>query len=206
MTPAAAGDLPVPEGGGDAQPDVADRATGPAADTTGEKYSIRKKSDPIYCIYILYMYIATASQSHPLHRPCIGRFHCWSRFSVVSVLQLTCLQLKSAYNFLLASGLPFMQSNKSSKYTSSVDEESFNNRLLNDAPPPPRMELCNSGKKKGENPTFRSFVIQILKIQQFDERLIFYLPILYIHGLRKWEVDQWSSRLESFSRALSSPN
>jgi hypothetical protein len=40
VTPAAAGDLPasVPEGGGDAQPDVADRATEPAADTTGEKY------------------------------------------------------------------------------------------------------------------------------------------------------------------------
>ncbi len=38
VTPAAAGDLPAPEGGGDAQPDVADRATGPAADTTGEKY------------------------------------------------------------------------------------------------------------------------------------------------------------------------
>jgi hypothetical protein len=40
VTPAAAGDLPasVPEGGGDAQPDVTDRAAGPAADTTGEKY------------------------------------------------------------------------------------------------------------------------------------------------------------------------
>jgi hypothetical protein len=40
VTPAAAGDLPasVPEGGGDAQPDGADRATEPAADTTGEKY------------------------------------------------------------------------------------------------------------------------------------------------------------------------
>jgi hypothetical protein len=39
VTPAAAGDLPasVPEGGGDAQPDGADRATEPAADTTGEK-------------------------------------------------------------------------------------------------------------------------------------------------------------------------
>ncbi len=58
VTPAAAGDLlaPVPEGGGVAQPDIADRATEPAADTTGEKYSIRKKSyrnkksDPVYFI------------------------------------------------------------------------------------------------------------------------------------------------------------
>jgi hypothetical protein len=48
VTPAAAGDLPapVPEGGGDAQPNEADRATGPAADTTGEKYSMRNTPQP----------------------------------------------------------------------------------------------------------------------------------------------------------------
>jgi hypothetical protein len=40
VTPAAAGDLPAsfPELGEDTQPDVADRATEPAADTTGDKY------------------------------------------------------------------------------------------------------------------------------------------------------------------------
>ncbi len=55
VTPAAAGDLAasVPEGGGDTQTDIADRATEPAADTTGEKYIHRLRKCEVKKIQVL---------------------------------------------------------------------------------------------------------------------------------------------------------
>ncbi len=111
--------------------------------------------------------IATASQSHPLHRPGIGRFHCWWRFSVFTLLLSTYLQLKNAYNCLLASGLQFMPTNTFPKY---------------------RYPLRWLGIFQ-QQPSEWSFDIQILKIAQFWRDVAFlFASTVY---LRRWRWKAW---------------
>ena len=140
-------------------------------------------------MYILYTYIANIQLIASIPQPRHGQFDCWWRFPVSSLVPLTYFQLKVPYYFLLASGFKYLPSNISEKFISSIGYKSFNNCLLNDTlstPPACSYVIWTRERKKEANPTFRSCVIQILKIAQFWREVAFLFAYTLTPFLPYW--------------------
>jgi hypothetical protein len=116
-------------------------------------------------------YIRKKHSEHPANR-IHSTTQAWSisllmTFSCSHPIGIDLFWIESSLNFLLASGLPFLQPNKFRKYTFSIGYKSFNNSLPNDnlsTPPVCSYVIWTRESKKEVNRSFFLFAYALKRI------------------------------------------